>query len=89
MPTQQHRLRTALIKPQIRSRIECWKRSASCMTASPFVKVATNPYTTQDGAGLGLAIVKSLVNSHGGRLDIQSDIGKGTTVRITLPHPVT
>lgn len=55
----------------------------------PFVKVATNPYTTQDGAGLGLAIVKSLVNSHGGRLDIQSDIGKGTTVRITLPHPVT
>jgi two-component system phosphate regulon sensor histidine kinase PhoR len=37
------------------------------------------------GTGLGLAIVKHLVQSHGGALRIQSELGKGTTVRVTLP----
>jgi signal transduction histidine kinase len=37
------------------------------------------------GAGLGLAIVKSLVELHGGTVDIQSAEGKGTTVVCRLP----
>ena len=37
------------------------------------------------GTGLGLAIVKHIVNRHLGTLDIQSEIGKGTTVIVTLP----
>jgi two-component system phosphate regulon sensor histidine kinase PhoR len=37
------------------------------------------------GTGLGLAIVKHLVHAHGGELAIQSEQGKGTTVRFTLP----
>ncbi|MFZ1059162.1 MAG: ATP-binding protein [Candidatus Rokuibacteriota bacterium] len=37
------------------------------------------------GTGLGLAIVKHLVQAHGGQLSIESDAGKGTTVRFTLP----
>jgi two-component system phosphate regulon sensor histidine kinase PhoR len=37
------------------------------------------------GTGLGLAIVKHLVLAHGGELKIDSQLGKGTTVRFTLP----
>jgi two-component system phosphate regulon sensor histidine kinase PhoR len=37
------------------------------------------------GTGLGLAIVKHLVLAHGGELKIESEPGKGTTVRVTLP----
>jgi two-component system phosphate regulon sensor histidine kinase PhoR len=37
------------------------------------------------GTGLGLAIVKHLVIAHGGVLRIESEVDKGTTVRVTLP----
>jgi len=37
------------------------------------------------GAGLGLAIAKSLVEAHGGRIDVESAPGRGTTMRFVLP----
>jgi two-component system, OmpR family, phosphate regulon sensor histidine kinase PhoR len=37
------------------------------------------------GTGLGLAIVKHLLVAHGSDLEIESEVGKGTTVRFTLP----
>lgn len=50
---------------------------------------ATEPffraYTSDGGSGLGLAIVYGIVTQHGGRLDIDSTPGRGTTVRVTLP----
>jgi PAS domain S-box-containing protein len=38
-----------------------------------------------EGAGLGLSISKSLVELHGGRLEIASEVGAGTTVALHLP----
>jgi two-component system heavy metal sensor histidine kinase CusS len=37
-----------------------------------------------DGAGLGLALVKSIVDLHGGSASIHSELGRGTTVKLTF-----
>ncbi|HEX7323807.1 MAG TPA: heavy metal sensor histidine kinase [Rhodanobacteraceae bacterium] len=40
------------------------------------------------GTGLGLAIVKAIVDLHGGSVDIESTLGKGTSVTLRFPHHV-
>ncbi len=37
------------------------------------------------GAGLGLVIVKGIVEAHGGRISVESTLGKGTTFQVKLP----
>ncbi len=37
------------------------------------------------GTGLGLAIVKKIIDDHQGRLEVESQVGKGTTMRMILP----
>jgi signal transduction histidine kinase len=37
------------------------------------------------GAGLGLAIVREIITAHGGRIDVASQPGKGTTFSFSLP----
>ncbi|MBT4041290.1 MAG: sensor histidine kinase [Rhodospirillales bacterium] len=52
----------------------------------PFIRGDIDFDKTQDGLGLGLSIAKSLADLHDGEIDIQSTVGKGTTVTITLPN---
>lgn len=41
--------------------------------------------TKQDGMGMGLAICKTTAESHGGRLTVESELGRGAVFRVTLP----
>jgi signal transduction histidine kinase len=42
----------------------------------------------QGGTGLGMAIVKSIVETHGGHIDIESEPQQGTEVTVTLPRRI-
>jgi two-component system cell cycle sensor histidine kinase PleC len=50
----------------------------------PFEQVENQFTKSKGGSGLGLAISKSLVELHGGTLHIESEVGKGTKVTVTL-----
>ena len=43
-------------------------------------------FTTKDyGSGLGLSTISSIVKNHGGVIEVESEIGKGTTMIVSLP----
>jgi two-component system cell cycle sensor histidine kinase PleC len=51
----------------------------------PFRQVDGSLARRYDGTGLGLPLAKSFAEMHGGRLDVDSEPGRGTTVRVYLP----
>jgi two-component system cell cycle sensor histidine kinase PleC len=51
----------------------------------PFEQVESQLTKRHQGSGLGLAIAKSLVELHGGRMRIRSQLGRGTMVVVRLP----
>ena len=62
--------------------------SGEGITAENLEKIWEPFFTTKPegkGTGLGLAICRRIVEEHGGKINIQSEIGRGTTVSIVLP----
>jgi len=55
------------------------------LALEPFRQVASPFARNTEGTGLGLALVKSLIECHGGRLEIDSALHRGTVVRLILP----
>jgi two-component system nitrogen regulation sensor histidine kinase NtrY len=57
------------------------------LTSEECQRLFTPYYTSKPhGTGLGLAIVQSLISDHGGRINVRSELGRGTTFVIELPR---
>ena len=52
---------------------------------APFVQVDRSLARKHEGTGLGLPLTNRLVELHGGRLDLESELGGGTTARLIFP----
>jgi signal transduction histidine kinase len=51
----------------------------------PFRQAEKNPASGHAGSGLGLSIVRDLTRLMNGKIELESEIGKGTTIRVILP----
>lgn len=51
----------------------------------PFTQIRSHSTQTHQGTGLGLSLVRALTRLQGGTVDIESAVGKGTTVTVKLP----
>lgn len=51
----------------------------------PFRQVSSSLARKHEGTGLGLPLAKAFIDLHGGKLDVDSELEVGTTVRVTFP----
>jgi len=70
--------------------VECWVSDNGAGIPADrlekvFDKLETDP-EKKGGMGLGLAIVKQFVEAHGGKVTVESEVGRGSTFRFTIPR---
>jgi len=78
------------------ARVLCVVRDTGIGMRPSTVQDAFRPFTQADasstrkfgGTGLGLKICKELCDRMGGRIDVESALGRGTTLRVELPFPI-
>jgi signal transduction histidine kinase len=72
-----------------RSGVELSVRDSGAGIPHAFLSRIFDPFFTTkppgQGLGLGLSLARRAVETHGGRIDVRSDVGQGTTVRVWLP----
>ncbi len=51
----------------------------------PFQQLGTEARQAGEGTGLGLSLTKRLVQLHGGRIEVSSELGRGSTFTVTMP----
>ena len=64
------------------------KLNSACLSwvwASFRARTRDGSFTSKSGTGLGLPLVKSLIELHGGTLELESEEGKGTLATIVFP----
>jgi signal transduction histidine kinase len=69
--------------------VECWVGDNGAGIPADrlekvFDKLESDP-DKKSGMGLGLAIVKQFVEAHGGQVSVDSEVGRGSTFRFTIP----
>jgi PAS domain S-box-containing protein len=82
------------VEPVTDGWISVWISDTGIGMSPEEVDLAVEPFSTStvgsefsqpaEGVGLGLAIVKGIVEAHGGRLHIESEVGRGTRVSFSL-----
>jgi two-component system phosphate regulon sensor histidine kinase PhoR len=50
-----------------------------------FYRVPSNLVHNTKGTGLGLSIVSQIINAHGGKIEVKSEIDKGSTFTLSFP----
>ncbi len=67
--------------------VEFFVRDSGCGMSPSDVEHIFDPFftTKPQGIGMGLAICRSIIESHGGQIWVESQLGSGTTVRFSIP----
>lgn len=58
------------------------------LVLEPFGQSREGSQLTHEGVGLGLYLAKTFTEMHGGKLELQSEVGVGTTINVTFPESI-